>query len=54
MNTIKNDESSELEKNFNDYLWIYRNSYFLDNCKIVDKIKVSSLLDANTNDLNII
>ena len=53
-NTTKNDESSELEKNFNDYLWLYRNSFFLNECKIVDKIKVSSLLDANKDDLNII
>ena len=53
-NTKKSEQSNTLEKNFNDYLWIYKNSFSFYGCKIVDKIKITSLMDMNESDGKII
>ena len=53
-NTNKSEKSFQLKENFNDYLWLYRKSFSLYGCKIIDKIKVSSLLDSNSDEGNVI
>ena len=33
-NTKKSEQSNELEKNFNDYLWLYKNSFLFMDVKL--------------------
>lgn len=46
--------SSELEEYFNDYMWFYKNKFFFHGCKIIDKIKIKSLLEMDEADGKII
>ena len=50
INTENLKKSSELEENFNDYLWFNRFNYEFNNCKIIDKIIIDSLMDMNQLD----
>ena len=52
--TQKTNDSTEFEKNFNEFLWFYRKKYYYYGCKIIDKIIISSLMEMNENDGNII
>ena len=42
--------SSDLEEYFNDYLWFYKNKFYFHGCRIVDKVKVKSLLEMDEFD----
>ena len=46
--------SSELEEYFNDYLWFYKNKFYFRGSKIVDKVKIKSLLEMDELDGKII
>ena len=39
-----------LEENFNDYLWLYRKNNNFYECKIIEKILITSLLNLNDED----
>ena len=45
INTNKAESSSELENNFEDYLWIFRHKFSCYGCKLKYKIHVNTLLD---------
>ena len=51
-NTEKSIKSSKLEKNFNNYLWIFRESFLLNECRIIKKIAISSLMSMSKEDSN--
>ena len=54
VNTEKSEKSIELEKNFNNYLWIFREDFSLHNCRIKNKILISSLMKINKEDAEIL
>ena len=53
-NIQKSKKSSELEENFNDFIWIYRTRKQFYECNIKDRVQISSLLDMNDDDGKII
>ena len=53
-NTYKSKLSEILEENFNDYIWLYRNSFSFYGCKVKEKIHIQSLLDLNDSDAEIL
>ena len=54
LNVQKSKKSSELEENFNDFLWIYNKSKKLYGCNIIDRVQISSLKDMKDDDGKII
>lgn len=46
----KAKSSTELEEQFNKFLWFYKNSFSFYGCKIIKKIIISSLLDMKESD----
>lgn len=50
----KSKKSTELEENFNRFLWFYKNNFSFYGCKIVKKITITSLLDMKTSEGNTI
>ena len=51
---IKTIVPKEFEKDFNEFLWFNRKKLNLFNCKIVEKIEISSLMEMKENDGKII
>ena len=49
-NTKKSKESSELEENFNDFMWIYKKRKKFDECNIKDRVQILSLINMKDND----
>ena len=51
---IKTIDPKEFEKDFNEFLWFNRKKLNLFNCKIVEKIEISSLMEMKEDDGKII
>lgn len=51
---INSIDPKEFEKDFNEFLWFNRKKLNLFNCKIVEKIEISSLMEMKEDDAEII